>query len=87
MIAHLKDQLQETKAKTAMESKYIKKDADVRVTCAQKKCHKTEQELKDEIEGLKQKLDEESRCNNEIESFLKAHHALLEEKVITFYKY
>ena len=29
MIAHLKDQLQETKAKTSMETKYIKKDAEV----------------------------------------------------------
>lgn len=29
MIAHLKDQLQEMKAKTSMEGKYIKKDAEV----------------------------------------------------------
>ena len=29
MIAHLKDQLQEMKAKTSMEEKYIKKDAEV----------------------------------------------------------
>ena len=28
MIAHLKDQLQEMKAKTSMEGKYIKKDAE-----------------------------------------------------------
>ena len=32
MIAHLKDQLQEMKAKTSMEGKYIKKDAEVRIT-------------------------------------------------------
>lgn len=32
MIAHLKDQLQETKAKTSMETKYIKKDAEVSIT-------------------------------------------------------
>jgi len=81
MIAHLKDQLQETKAKTAMESKYIKKDAEVRVSCAQKKCLKTEQELKDEIKELEHKLDDESRTNAEIESFLRTHHTLLEEKV------
>jgi len=30
MIAHLKDQLQEMKAKTSMEGKYIKKDAEVK---------------------------------------------------------
>lgn len=31
MIAHLKDQLQEMKAKTSMEGKYIKKDAEVKL--------------------------------------------------------
>lgn len=31
MIAHLKDQLQEMKAKTSMEGKYIKKDAEVQM--------------------------------------------------------
>ncbi|XP_065055928.1 dynein regulatory complex protein 9-like [Rhopilema esculentum] len=81
MIAHLKDQLQETKAKTSMETKYIKKDAEVRVSCAQKQCQKTESELKEEIEVLKQKVDEEARVNNEIESFLRQHYAMLEEKL------
>jgi len=32
MIAHLKDQLQEMKAKTSMEGKYIKKDAEVNIS-------------------------------------------------------
>jgi len=81
MIAHLKDQLQETKAKTAMESKYIKKDAEVRVSCAQRKCQQTEQELKDESKELERRLEDESRCNAEIESYLRTHHTLLEEKV------
>jgi len=81
MIAHLKDQLQETKAKTSMETKYIKKDAEVRVSCAQKQCQKTETELKEEIESLKQKIDEEARVNSEIESFLKQHYKMLEEKL------
>jgi len=31
MIAHLKDQLQEMKAKTSLEAKYVKKEA--QVTC------------------------------------------------------
>lgn len=81
LIAHLKDELQETKAKTTMESRYIKKDADVRVSCSQKKCNMTEQELKEEILQLNQQIENESRCNQEIETFLKAHHTLLEEKV------
>jgi len=81
LIAHLKDELQETKAKTTMESRYIKKDADVRVGCSQKKCTNTEQELKDEIFALNQQIENEARCNQEIETFLRAHHYLLEEKV------
>ena len=49
-IAHLKDQLQEMKAKTGMEGKYIKKDAEVRVNCTQKRCAQTENEMKEELE-------------------------------------
>eukprot|EP00794_Sanderia_malayensis_P011295 gene11295-12476_t len=81
MIAHLKDQLQETKAKTSMETKYIKKDAEVRVSCTQKNCQKSEQDLREEIEVLRQKIDEEARVNNEIESFLRQHYSMLGEKL------
>lgn len=56
LIAHLKDQLQETKAKTGMESKYIKKDAEVRVACSQKKCQQTEEALKKEIAQLNNQI-------------------------------
>ena len=50
MIAHLKDQLQEMKAKTNMEGKYIKKCAEVGVAQTQKKCFMNEKEMRDEIE-------------------------------------
>lgn len=50
MIAHLKDQLQEMKAKTNMEGKYIKKCAEVAVTQTQKRCFLSEKEMKEEIE-------------------------------------
>lgn len=50
MIAHLKDQLQEMKAKTNMEGKYIKKCADVAVAQTQKRCFMSEKDMKDEIE-------------------------------------
>ena len=50
MIAHLKDQLQEMKAKASMEGKYIRKDAEVRVSVAQKKCQQTEANLREELE-------------------------------------
>lgn len=50
MIAHLKDQLQEMKAKTNMEGKYIKKCAEVSVAQTQKKCTMMEKDNRDEIE-------------------------------------
>jgi kinesin family protein 6/9 len=50
MIAHLKDQLQEMKAKTNMEGKYIKKCAEVSVAQTQKKCMIMEKDNREEIE-------------------------------------
>jgi len=49
MIAHLKDQLQEMKAKTTMEGKYVKKVCDVSVAQTQKKCLVSEKTLQNEI--------------------------------------
>ena len=49
MIAHLKDQLQEMKAKTSMEGKYVKKVCDVSVAQTQKRCAMTEKALANEI--------------------------------------
>ena len=37
IIAQLKDQLQEVKARTALEGKYVKKEAQVAVAMAQKR--------------------------------------------------
>lgn len=50
MIAHLKDQLQEMKAKTSMEGKYVKKVCDVSVAQTQKRCVMSERALLNEIE-------------------------------------
>lgn len=81
MIAHLKDQLQEMKAKTSMEGKYIKKDAEVRVSCTQKRCQQAEGSLKEDLETLRYKIDEEARVNSEIETYLRQHHQILDEKL------
>lgn len=81
MIAHLKDQLQEMKAKTNMEGRYIQKDAEVAVNQTQKKCSLEERQLKEEIELLNEKIGEEERVNIEIEQYLRTHQAELEEKV------
>lgn len=81
MIAHLKDQLQEMKAKTNMEGKYSKKCTEVRVAQTQKKCSIEEKNMKDEIETLRHDIDEEIRVNEEIKSYLNTHQAELESKV------
>ncbi|XP_070173058.1 dynein regulatory complex protein 9-like [Littorina saxatilis] len=80
MISHLKDQLQEMKAKSNMEGKYIKKCAEVAVAQTQKRCMLSEKELKDEAEKLTNKIDEENRANAEIESYLRAHVSDLTKK-------
>ena len=50
LIAHLKDRLQELKAKTNMEAKYVKKSTDNSVQQTKKKCDLSEIELKTQIE-------------------------------------
>ncbi|XP_007899856.1 dynein regulatory complex protein 9 [Callorhinchus milii] len=81
IIAHLKDQLQEMKAKTNMERKYMKKNAELQVLQTQKKCAQNEQELQDEFECLKNKTDQEIRVHLEIENFLKQHQTEMEENL------
>ncbi|XP_013389492.1 IQ domain-containing protein G-like [Lingula anatina] len=81
MIAHLKDQLQEMKAKTNMEGKYIQKCAQVSVAQTLKRCTMAEKGMKDELESLRNKIDEETRVNAEVESFLQTHQKILSQKV------
>ncbi|XP_073215224.1 dynein regulatory complex protein 9 isoform X5 [Lepidochelys kempii] len=57
MIAYLKDQLQEMKAKTDMESRYVKKDTELQIYQTQKKCSNAESDLLNEIEKLEEKLE------------------------------
>jgi len=71
LIAHLKDRLQELKAKTNMEAKYVKKSTDNSVAQTKKKCDLSEVELKQQIENVQEQIDEENRCNAELESYLK----------------
>ncbi|XP_069753267.1 dynein regulatory complex protein 9 isoform X2 [Narcine bancroftii] len=81
MIAHLKDQVQEMKAKTSMEGKYMKKNAELQVQQTQKKCASEENKLKEEIQLLKSKIEQENQIHLEIERFLRQNQAELEEKL------
>lgn len=80
-IAHLKDQLQEMKAKTNMENLYMKRNTELQVTQTQKKCNRAEELLLEEIEKLRMKTEEENRVHMEIEMFLKKEQQKLEEKL------
>jgi len=81
MIAHLKDQLQEMKAKSNMEGKYVKKNAENQVHQNQQLCQIAEQEKKELSEKLKADIDSEVRTHMEIETFLGNHQKILEDKV------
>ncbi|XP_069886094.1 dynein regulatory complex protein 9 [Dipodomys merriami] len=80
-ISHLKDQLQEMKAKTNMENQYMKKNTELQISQTQRKCNKTEELLMEEIEKLRMKTEEENRTHMEIEMFLKKEQQKLEEKL------
>ncbi|CAI9175604.1 unnamed protein product [Rangifer tarandus platyrhynchus] len=80
-IAHLKDQLQEMKAKTNMENRYMKRNTELQISQTQKKCSKTEERLLEEIEKLRLKTEEENRIHAEIEVFLRKEQQKLEEKL------
>uniref|UniRef100_A0ABI7XKU4 IQ motif containing G n=1 Tax=Felis catus TaxID=9685 RepID=A0ABI7XKU4_FELCA len=56
-IAHLKDQLQEMKAKTNLENRYMKRNTELQISQTQKKCNRTEELLLEEIEKLEEKLE------------------------------
>ncbi|CAG5123707.1 unnamed protein product, partial [Candidula unifasciata] len=81
MISHLKDQLQEMKAKTGMENKYVRKCADAAVAQTQKRCFLAEKKKKDQTERLQRKIDEENRAHQEIISFLHSHKSELDKKL------
>nr|XP_008264957.1 dynein regulatory complex protein 9 [Oryctolagus cuniculus]XP_008264958.1 dynein regulatory complex protein 9 [Oryctolagus cuniculus]XP_051715174.1 dynein regulatory complex protein 9 [Oryctolagus cuniculus]XP_051715175.1 dynein regulatory complex protein 9 [Oryctolagus cuniculus]XP_051715176.1 dynein regulatory complex protein 9 [Oryctolagus cuniculus] len=80
-IAHLKDQLQEMKAKTNLENCYMKKITELQIAQTQKKGNKAEELLLEEIEKLRMKMEEENRTHREIEMFLKKEQQKLEEKL------
>ncbi|XP_029485744.1 dynein regulatory complex protein 9 isoform X2 [Oncorhynchus nerka] len=81
MTAHLKDQLQEMKAKTGLERKYVKSSAELLVYQGQKINTHSEKQLEDEIRLQQERLEEERRVHMEMETFLKEHQTSLGEKL------
>ncbi|KAM6970114.1 dynein regulatory complex protein 9 [Aplochiton taeniatus] len=81
MTAHLKDQLQEMKAKAGLERKYVKSSAELLVYQGQKLNAHTEKELEDQISLLQLRMEEERRVHLETETFLKELQTRLGEKL------
>nr|XP_018878936.1 dynein regulatory complex protein 9 isoform X1 [Gorilla gorilla gorilla]XP_018878937.1 dynein regulatory complex protein 9 isoform X1 [Gorilla gorilla gorilla]XP_018878938.1 dynein regulatory complex protein 9 isoform X1 [Gorilla gorilla gorilla] len=80
-IANLKDQLQEMKAKSNLENRYMKTNTELQIAQTQKKCNRTEELLLEEIEKLRMKTEEEARTHTEIEMFLRKEQQKLEERL------
>ena len=70
LIAHLKDQLQEFKAKTNLECKYVKKSTENELAQNSSKCQQEENQLKIEKERILNLLDEEETSHQEMVKFL-----------------
>ncbi|XP_048836253.1 dynein regulatory complex protein 9-like [Brienomyrus brachyistius] len=83
-IAHLKDQLQETKARTALEKSYVTKCSKLLVYQGQKLNACSEKQLLEMIQFLHDRMEEEKRARAEMEGFLRRHQAHLEEKLETW---
>ncbi|GAB1608349.1 dynein regulatory complex protein 9-like [Argonauta hians] len=81
MIAHLKDQIQEMKAKSGMENKYVEKCAKLNMAQTQKICQLKENRVRNEVDDVEVKTDLETRINAEIVQFLGKTQMLLDEKL------
>nr|BAB15699.1 unnamed protein product [Homo sapiens] len=80
-IANLKDQLQEMKAKSNLENRYMKTNTELQIAQTQKKCNRTEELLVEDFEKLRMKTEEEARTHTEIEMFLRKEQQKLEERL------
>nr|CAH8873288.1 unnamed protein product [Trichobilharzia regenti] len=87
-IAHLKDQVQEMKAKIIMEEKYITRYSTVKLEEFQSQCDEKENEIKHQIEIIQTNHSKEERVHAEVTSYLnerisylKNHEVFWQEKV------
>lgn len=81
MIAHLKDQLQEMKSKSNLESKYVKKSVDNNLDMNSTLKNIEETELKDQLEQVRKEIEMENRTHTDVTNFLHKKRKYLGEKV------
>merc|ERR1711916_116138 len=75
------DQLQEIKAKTSLESRYMMKEAHVQVASHQRRYEETQGSLELDVRVLEQKLALEQQVNSDIENYLKSYQDKLDQKI------
>jgi len=80
-LAFLKNELQELKAKTRMEDSFSMKSTIAEVEWKRKRNAYDEGRLKSDIATIEDDIEEETRSNVEMESFIGLHQAELEQQV------
>jgi len=80
-ILSLKDDLQELKAKTAIDTKYMRKEAKARSICAKRLLQTEEASLSEKINNEQKSTDIETRVNKESVVFLEAKHTALQDEI------
>lgn len=80
-IAYLKDQVQEMKAKSNLEAKYVRNTAETNVDQTQRKCSSNEAKLHEMFADLDERRVVENRSYLKMMKYLKKHLEIMEEKV------
>eukprot|EP00055_Hartaetosiga_balthica_P010748 m.46927 g.46927 ORF g.46927 m.46927 type:complete len:388 (-) comp7297_c0_seq1:969-2132(-) len=81
LIAQLKDQRQEARVRTGMETDYIERSSYVSVQIAAKKKNLTVEDLEAEVIELEKNISLEQTAHDELESFLNRSYARLGKKL------
>lgn len=80
-IASAKEELQELKAKTAVDTKYMIKDAKAHSACAKRMFVTQEAQMDSRIGRAQKQLDLEAAVSKDSVAFLEAKHELLQEEI------
>eukprot|EP00002_Diphylleia_rotans_P018510 TRINITY_DN3582_c0_g1_i2.p1 TRINITY_DN3582_c0_g1~~TRINITY_DN3582_c0_g1_i2.p1 ORF type:complete len:392 (+),score=112.31 TRINITY_DN3582_c0_g1_i2:83-1258(+) len=83
-IAKLKEDLHELRRKTASTSKYLRDEVQAQGRATQRHHKQIEDQLEEELNKLKKKVELETRVNNQIEEFLKRKQEKLQTKISTW---
>ena len=80
-IASAKEELQELKAKTAVDTKYMVKEAKAHSTCAKRAFVTQEAQMDARIARAQKQHDLESAVNKDSVAFLEEKHEMLQEEI------